>query len=108
MPGEDGTKKRSGLAPPPLPTRSNTNGNQPVPCLATWNRRAFTKNQPVAARAMSGNFSVAVVSVTYNRGMDEEADMTGLVNRVLKGDRDALAELFGVFRPRLWRMINFR
>ena len=31
-----------------------------------------------------------------------------LVNRILKGDRQALAELFALFRPRLWRMVNFR
>ncbi len=31
-----------------------------------------------------------------------------LVNRILAGDRDALAELFSVYRPRLWRMVNFR
>jgi RNA polymerase sigma-70 factor (ECF subfamily) len=45
---------------------------------------------------------------SYNGAMDEAPDMTGLVNRVLKGDRDALAEMFSLFRPRLWRMVNFR
>src|SRR5579872_4744572 len=31
-----------------------------------------------------------------------------LVNRILKGDREAMGELFAVFRPRLWRMVTFR
>ena len=31
-----------------------------------------------------------------------------LVNRIIRGDRDALAELFSLYRPRLWRMVNFR
>lgn len=31
-----------------------------------------------------------------------------LANRVVRGDREALAELFSLFRPRLWRMVNFR
>lgn len=36
------------------------------------------------------------------------ADSPELVNRVIRGDTDALAELFLIHRPRLWRMINFR
>jgi RNA polymerase sigma-70 factor (ECF subfamily) len=31
-----------------------------------------------------------------------------LINRIVRGDVDALAELFSQYRPRLWRMINFR
>ena len=31
-----------------------------------------------------------------------------LVNRVIRGDTDALSELFNVHRARLWRMVNFR
>ena len=31
-----------------------------------------------------------------------------LVNRVLRGDQDALAQLFAVHHQRLWRMVNFR
>lgn len=31
-----------------------------------------------------------------------------LENRVIHGDRQALAELFSQYRPRLWRMVNFR
>lgn len=31
-----------------------------------------------------------------------------LIDRVVDGDQDALAELFSVHRDRLWRMINFR
>ena len=31
-----------------------------------------------------------------------------LVNRIVRGDRDALAELFSLHRDRLWRMVNFR
>lgn len=33
---------------------------------------------------------------------------TELVNRVIQGDRDALAELFSLYRPRLWRLVAFR
>ena len=39
---------------------------------------------------------------------DPDSNSTNLVNRILKGDREALAELFSVYRPRLWRMVNFR
>jgi len=31
-----------------------------------------------------------------------------LESRVIRGDREALAELFSIYRPRLWRMVNFR
>lgn len=31
-----------------------------------------------------------------------------LIDRVVNGDRDALAELFSAHRDRLWRMVNFR
>ncbi|MFN0055258.1 MAG: sigma-70 family RNA polymerase sigma factor [Planctomycetales bacterium] len=31
-----------------------------------------------------------------------------LVDRIHQGDRQALAEMFAMFRPRLWRMANFR
>ncbi len=31
-----------------------------------------------------------------------------LINRIIHGDRQALAELFSQYRPRLWRMVNFR
>ncbi len=33
---------------------------------------------------------------------------TALINRIVRGDREALAELFLIYRPRLWRMVNFR
>jgi len=33
---------------------------------------------------------------------------TDLINRVIRKDREALAELFSLYRPRLWRMVNFR
>lgn len=36
------------------------------------------------------------------------ADEAELSNRVIHGDREALAELFSLYRPRLWRMVNFR
>ncbi len=31
-----------------------------------------------------------------------------LINQIVRGDREALAELFSIYRPRLWRMVNFR
>lgn len=44
---------------------------------------------------------------------DAEGDSAGskikeLENRVIHGEGDALAELFSIYRPRLWRMVNFR
>lgn len=39
---------------------------------------------------------------------DESARMADLASRIIHGDRDALAELFVQFRPRLWRLIAFR
>lgn len=38
----------------------------------------------------------------------ESARVTQLVNQVIQGDRDALAELFSLYRPRLWRLVAFR
>jgi RNA polymerase sigma-70 factor (ECF subfamily) len=35
-------------------------------------------------------------------------DETPLINRIIRGDKAALAELFTLYRPRLWRMVNFR
>src|SRR5262245_20707135 len=43
-----------------------------------------------------------------DRDRTPEDEATALANRVLRGDREALAELFALFRPRLWRMVNFR
>lgn len=39
---------------------------------------------------------------------DPTSESANLVNRILRGDREALAELFSIYRPRLWRMVNFR
>lgn len=39
---------------------------------------------------------------------DLPAETPELVNRVIRGDTEALTELFAVYRPRLWRMVNFR
>ncbi len=38
----------------------------------------------------------------------DAAAIDALVDRVIRGDRDALAELFDRHRDRLWRIINFR
>ena len=38
----------------------------------------------------------------------DDSDNGELVNRVLRGDQQALAELFAGYRHRLWRMVNFR
>lgn len=40
----------------------------------------------------------------------QEADsrVVELSQRIIHGDRQALAELFSLYRPRLWRMVNFR
>jgi RNA polymerase sigma-70 factor (ECF subfamily) len=38
----------------------------------------------------------------------DENEHADLVNRILGGDRDALGELFAIYRPRLWRMVTFR
>ena len=38
---------------------------------------------------------------------DEDA-YRDLVNRIIRGDREALAVLFAEYRPRLWRTVSFR
>lgn len=38
----------------------------------------------------------------------EPRNFRELVNRVVGGDREALAELFLYYRPRLWRIVHFR
>lgn len=39
---------------------------------------------------------------------DSPVESTELINRVVRGDVEALAELFSHHRQRLWRMVNFR
>ena len=39
---------------------------------------------------------------------ESQEDTTDLVNRVIRGNQQALAELYSRFRPRLWRMVSFR
>lgn len=39
---------------------------------------------------------------------DTSEEEQRLVSRILRGDREALADLFTLYRPRLWRMVNFR
>ena len=41
-------------------------------------------------------------------GAGDNVEHGELVNRILHGDRDALVELFAIYRPRLWRMVTFR
>ncbi len=48
-----------------------------------------------------------------SRPADAEADRADaraaeFSQRIIQGDRQALAELFSLYRPRLWRMVNFR
>src|SRR3954466_13005127 len=38
----------------------------------------------------------------------DNSDVVDLSNRILQGDREALGELFAIYRPRLWRMVTFR
>lgn len=40
--------------------------------------------------------------------IDRPDEPPELVNRIIRGDREALAEMFSLYRPRLWRMVNFR
>src|SRR5437773_1048500 len=39
---------------------------------------------------------------------EHSTDISEFVNGSLRGDREALAQLFAHYRPRLWRMVNFR
>lgn len=38
----------------------------------------------------------------------ESKRMAELVNRIVRGDQQALSEMFATYRPSLWRMVNFR
>lgn len=38
----------------------------------------------------------------------EPPEHSDLTDRIAKGDREALGELFALYRPRLWRMVTFR
>ena len=40
--------------------------------------------------------------------MTDDSEAADLVDRVVRGDQTALAELFSRHRDRLWRMVNFR
>jgi RNA polymerase sigma-70 factor, ECF subfamily len=39
---------------------------------------------------------------------DGDPRIIALADRIIAGDKLALAELFSIYRPRLWRMVNFR
>jgi RNA polymerase sigma-70 factor (ECF subfamily) len=41
-------------------------------------------------------------------GPRDDALAAELSQRIIRGDKQALAELFSLYRPRLWRMVNFR
>jgi RNA polymerase sigma-70 factor (ECF subfamily) len=45
-----------------------------------------------------------LMSVSQTLGAGEDA----LLTRLREGDRDVLGDLFGLHRPRLWRMVRFR
>jgi RNA polymerase sigma-70 factor, ECF subfamily len=51
-----------------------------------------------------GERRAGLMSVEYPLEATEEA----LLARLREGDRDVLGELFGLHRPRLWRMVRFR
>lgn len=46
--------------------------------------------------------------MTHSGSDDPSAQNNALIDRVIAGDHDALAELFSQHRDRLWRMISFR
>jgi RNA polymerase sigma-70 factor, ECF subfamily len=62
----------------------------------------FTKSKPVN----TPQFGDPAVPPGDDRGLADET--APLINRIIRGDREALAELFLLYRPRLWRMVNFR
>lgn len=39
---------------------------------------------------------------------EDDSNHADLVRRIRTGDRDALGQLFAIYRPRLWRMVTFR
>lgn len=39
---------------------------------------------------------------------NSSSEVTELCKRIIRGDQEALAKLFSIYRPRLWRMVNFR
>ena len=67
-------------------------------CISFRRVIALTRLQPAVAE--TGGQSVT--------SPDESDKSRELVNRVIQGDTDALAELFAMSRQRLWRMVNFR
>lgn len=48
------------------------------------------------------------MSENIPRATNEPPNFRDLVNRVMNNDREALAELFLFYRPRLWRIVHFR
>lgn len=40
--------------------------------------------------------------------IESDAREAELVNRIIRGDRSALGEMFSIYRPRLWRLVSFR
>ena len=57
-----------------------------------------SENDASSASPSSGDAAESFVAV----------EPTALVNRIVRGDQAALAEMFSIYRPRLWRMVNFR
>lgn len=55
-----------------------------------------------------GNGQVQNTGIARGRVVAQNEHDHELIQRVVDGDRDALAELFSQHRDRLWRMVNFR
>lgn len=90
-----------------LPAR----GRLPSNGLVEWPTGSFPRSPSIQTTYSR----VVALASTSNPGSDsrrfspdEPRDERELVNQIVRGDNDALAELFWRYRPRLWRMVNFR
>lgn len=68
---------------------------------------------PVSNRASSDGTTMGSPSPSNSESSEPTADgqnaeLAALVDRIVGGDRAALAQMFTIYRPRLWRMVNFR
>ena len=48
------------------------------------------------------------MSASGSNDLHSAEELAAIVDRIIAGNRDALTEMFTIYRPRLWRMVNFR
>ncbi|MCA9034489.1 MAG: sigma-70 family RNA polymerase sigma factor [Planctomycetaceae bacterium] len=81
-----------------------------TPLLDSYQPAGYYRAQTTLIPSLIRGF-VTLISVknhSQKAGLVNDEVHPDLIARVVDGDQDALAEVFSLYRDRLWRMVNFR